>query len=707
MLNEKNDFSRDLFEFSNIFKKFLIESFEHKKIYIKKKHIIRVPVNIDHLWTFNPFLVKKIVKEPLVYCKLAEYLLNQMFQPFHDKKDIISTLKLNLHGSFGNTRASSLTIRCKFLGQLVSFKGVIVDFSEKNVGIEKSVYYCKNSDKLYVKDFSEKRFNQRFSDLKYENLELEQGLSDFYDWQKITIQDIHEGWISDIFPGTVDVILENDLVEDFELGQEVEIIGILYPGYEKKKINACIFSPTIYAMSFNRNMKKINKIYHKLDFTFFENFSKLLNSFDILTSFVMPEIPDQIVFKKGVLFFLASGSINGLDAWKSGINILLVGNSLSLNRKYLDYISDFFFSRVVKSGELKLAFSKIFDNRNKSKIRFLDQNISYFNSHIVCLDEYDNFTNTEKRILEEILSTTWKIEGSSQTKKHFSLLKKIVLSTSLNSIYYDKPKSFEKNIKMPENILNNFDLIFMFEESFSIEDEKKKVKKMLENYFYNLSKHKSSEKLNGQSLDHYSKNYRQDKKIVSKISNFIEDKTSLKFLRVFINYCKTNFNPRLTEQAEIKIINDYLKLKSDKNKIIKINIKKLETLICVSIAYTRLHFRKKTTFSDANYANDYLLELLVKKKENSNDSLASEFSNKAFDKKFYSIKEKREKSWKINIKKKRFPNLFRKMTTNQIKFFSIKRLNLIDLKNSDFEKFIYEWIDKGICILMKKFILKI
>lgn len=37
MLNEKNDFSRDLFEFSNIFKKFLIESFEHKKIYIKKK----------------------------------------------------------------------------------------------------------------------------------------------------------------------------------------------------------------------------------------------------------------------------------------------------------------------------------------------------------------------------------------------------------------------------------------------------------------------------------------------------------------------------------------------------------------------------------------------------------------------------------------------------------------------------------------------
>ena len=156
-----------------------------------------------------------------------------------------------------------------------------------------------------------------------------------------------------------------------------------------------------------------------------------------------------------------------------------------------------------------------------------------------------------------------------------------------------------------------------------------------------------------------------------------------------------------------KIINDYLKLKSDKNKIIKINIKKLETLICVSIAYTRLHFRKKTTFSDANYANDYLLELLVKKKENSNDSLASEFSNKAFDKKFYSIKEKREKSWKINIKKKRFPNLFRKMTTNQIKFFSIKRLNLIDLKNSDFEKFIYEWIDKGICILMKKFILKI
>ena len=47
------------------------------------------------------------------------------------------------------------------------------------------------------------------------------------------------------------------------------------------------------------------------------------------------------------------------------------------------------------------------------------------------------------------------------------------------------------------------------------------------------------------------------------------------------------------------------------------------------------------------------------------------------------------------------------MTTNQIKFFSIKRLNLIDLKNSDFEKFIYEWIDKGICILMKKFILKI
>jgi DNA replication licensing factor MCM3 len=717
---------RDLKE-STIFikslEKFLFQKFINNRIFKKRENIIRIPINMDQLWFHNPFIVLKLLKQPLVYFRLAEKTLIDFFKPYDSKKNKAIKLKINLHGPFGNKNGSPSGMKASFLGQMVSIKGLIVETGIKKIGVKRSVYFCKSSEKFFLKNWTEKKISSESFDFYQNNMEIETGLSKFFFWQEIVIQDLSQEWDVYNSPKTITVVLEEDFVEKFDIGEPIEVIGTLLPVIKKKRDKSTLFSPTISALSVYKLKKKPKIFSQKLDFIFFENFSKMCNCFDILTSFILPELPDQSIFKKGLLLFLGGNSINSNQRKgeiEFGINILLLGNCVEAIKKYLNYVSRFFFSPILKRKDIRDFFQSPLEITKKKipRHQFLQSSFSYFNSKVFCIENLENFSSFEKNLLKEMIDSQNFNTKSESGNLHIPFGKNFIISSQLNFIFDDNSESLKKNINIPDSILTNFDIVCIFDNDLSIEEEKKQAKRVLSSYNNDFKFNKSYKKKAYSKVfnDFFANKSRPI--LDDNFENFQDEETNLNFLRIYIEYSKMNFRPYLSDQAETKLIEDYLKWKTNQTDFFTVSIKKLETMIRLSRIFTKLHFRKIITFSDVSLINKFLFELSNRKILNAvkkiNFKLETKIKGQKIEKlspnltKNYNFKDQEfEEKWKIKKVKKILPNIFRKLKNNCLKFCMFKKLNLNKIKNSQIETAITDWVDKGLCIIIKNIILKI
>lgn len=706
----------------NGFIQFLKNQKKLKKIKISTKKILRFPISIDKLWDHDPFLTKNLLEKPTLCMSILKEALDLIFKKKKSEKKQRLNFIPDINGPFGKKFCTLSSLRSHFLGEMICIKGIVVKLGERRVKIRKAVSYSNISGKFFVKDYKKEIEEINFSAIKEtetETMELEYGLSKFTDWQSILIQDSITEESNSFFPKNLIALVEDDLINYCKVKDDVEICGIYKPFFNHSSSGISPnLSVTLEVLSIKKNSEKIENHPNQFDYLIMRNFSFFVNSFEKLSQMILPKISGQEMIKKGILLFLvADNEKNNTEnhPTANAINILVTEECWFEKNEYFRFISSFCPGSVFLKG--KNSSEKSIEPRKEKniedEIRSFKKNDLNLDGKILCIDKLDRLTISEQNRLQEIMEQN-KFDVDMEKFSSYEPAKCKIFAT--RNIYHDNFNTFVKKRdfgEVSDSILQRFDLNFFILENSLLEEDKKMLNFVLDSnrnqsFFFLEIKKKKKIKL-----------YLKKKRLEKEKKKKIKETFSINFLKIFINFSKKKIRPILSSKGSNFILNFYKKKILFNQKYEPLNIKKLESIIKLSIAFAKSQLRSVVLEKDVKKIIYFWKEVSNQEKKSQNPNPEEEKmkvlekkSNKDNRNDFIPKLEKKKKRqnffWEINCIEKSI-STFSPKKNNRIsnKFFRIKKSFSSKNYCSILERLIRKWLKGKICIIFTRNIIKI
>lgn len=167
--------------------------------------------------------------------------------------------------------------------QLVGIQGIVTRISISRNQLLKSVHFCKRTNQILSKDYSDNFSAEALLDLKKNKsvpttdinsnpLFFEFGRSTFKNFQTAVIQELPEMAPAGQLPRSASIVLQDDLVDNLKPGDRVQLIGIykLQPGAKAKEmgiIRASLICTSATRLTYEANPLSSNKLSLKLPYS--------------------------------------------------------------------------------------------------------------------------------------------------------------------------------------------------------------------------------------------------------------------------------------------------------------------------------------------------------------------------------------------------------------------------------------------------------
>lgn len=290
------------------------------------------------------------------------------------------------------------------------------------------------------------------------------------------------------------------------------------------------------------------------------------NYFDnLIDSFAPNVIGDEIKWVKKALMLALIGA-NKIEDSRGDINILLLGDPSVAKSSLLKYCQSVTQKGIYTSGKGSSAAGLTIGMVKRPDGTMMAQPgiLPLCNNGVALIDEFDKMDEKDRSGMHEAMEQ----QSVSIAKAGTSL----TLPAQTTVIAAANPKFGKWKLEM--SILENADLppalMSRFDVKFRILDTPNEI----------MDQRKSAHVL----------------------SKFSEEKTTI-FSRLqilaLINYAKT-LRPRLSQEARNELQKFYVRLRSKDTKDISIDIRQLESLIRLSIAHAKLHFKDFVEIKDVH-----------------------------------------------------------------------------------------------------------
>uniref|UniRef100_A0A7N6C269 DNA replication licensing factor MCM3 n=1 Tax=Anabas testudineus TaxID=64144 RepID=A0A7N6C269_ANATE len=259
---------------------------------------------------------------------------------------------IGLEGSFGSKHVTPRTLTSRLLGSMVCVEGIITKCSLVRPKVVRSVHYCPATKKTMERKYTDMTSLDAFpssaiyptKDEENNPLETEFGLSIYKDHQTITVQEMPEKAPAGQLPRSVDIILDNDLVDMVKPGDRVQIVGTYrcLPG-KKGGFTSGTFRTIMIACQVKQMSKEVSPNFSADDVAKIRNFSQTRSKdvFDQLARSLAPSIHGHEYIKKAILCMLLGGVEKVLENGsriRGDINILLIGDPSVAKSQLLRYV---------------------------------------------------------------------------------------------------------------------------------------------------------------------------------------------------------------------------------------------------------------------------------------------------------------------------------------------------------------------------------
>ncbi|RMZ93080.1 DNA replication licensing factor MCM3, partial [Brachionus plicatilis] len=221
-------------------------------------------------------------------------------------------------GSFGANHVSPRTLLSTFIGSMVCVEGIVIKCSLINPKVIRSVHYCPATKKITERKYTDMTSLDAFpsssvyptKDDEGNLLETEFGLSKYKDHQTYSVQEMPEKAPAGQLPRSVDIIVDDDLVDLAKPGDRVQVVGTFrcLPSKNNGFTNAT-FKTVLIANNVQILNKEVDFLFTTEDVKKIKKFAhqKQGDVFDILANSIAPSIHGHDYIKKAVLCMLLGG----------------------------------------------------------------------------------------------------------------------------------------------------------------------------------------------------------------------------------------------------------------------------------------------------------------------------------------------------------------------------------------------------------------
>ena len=626
----------------------------------------RFNIDIDKMRETDPELVKSIIKNPMQVLNLIERHLNEISkdlkgekiiqkQSVEEKKE--NPIRINCIGNLGKNLVSPRGLRAMLSNQYVGVQGIVIRTSIVRPKLVYSVHYCEETGSGSIKEYydqmtinpSDRNLNGNFQgqangyinnavptkDNNQHPLSFEYGFSKFKQFQIILVQELPERTPVGQLPRSVEVILEEDLVDKVKPGDRVEVRGVFkiissqstsYSGISRNVLIATnIISLTGDIDKPNLTGEDIQNI---------TNLSRRNNVFDILSESIAPGIQGHSFIKRALILQLLGGTEKNLDNGthlRGDINVLMVGDPSTAKSQFLRYILSISPNAINTTGRgstgVGLTAAVVIDRDTGD--RHLEAGAMVLGDRgIVCIDEFDKMNELDRVAIHEVMEQ--QTVTIAKAGIHVSLNARCSVLAAANPIYgqYVTDISASRNIGFPDSLLSRFDLCFIVLDEHSAEMDRKISERVLDNHMYTIDTSKFGDESEDKVIEPEIKLNENKKTIMyeknNQNSNSNKGKKDIltrEFLRKYIYYAKSKINPQLTKESTEFISKSWGKLREKsisnecKGKVIPITVRTLESLIRIATAFAKARLSLKVEKQDCQNALELLADSIFYENE--------------------------------------------------------------------------------------------
>ncbi|XP_057493434.1 DNA replication licensing factor MCM3 homolog 2 [Actinidia eriantha] len=595
----------------------------------------RLILNISHFFPFEEGqLARRLLQSPGEYIQALCDVVTEFTRSLDPKylKEGEQVL-VGFEGPFVSRRVTPRELLSNFIGSMVCVEGIVTKCSLVRPKVVKSVHFCPETKTFTTREYRDITSTMGLPtgsvyptrDDSGNLLVTEYGLCKYKDHQTLSMQEVPENSAPGQLPRTVDVIVEDDLVDSCKPGDRVAIVGIYkaLPGKSKGSVNG-VFRTVLIANNVALLNKEANApIYTPEDINNIKKVSERDDIFDLLANSVAPSIHGHLWIKKAVILLMLGGSEKNLKNGthlRGDINMMMVGDPSVAKSQLLRAIMNIAPLAISTTGRGSSGVgltAAVTSDQETGERRLEAGAMVLADRGVVCIDEFDKMNDQDRVAIHEVMEQ--QTVTIAKAGIHASLNARCSVIAAANPIYgtYDRSITPTKNIGLPDSLLSRFDLLFIVLDQMDPD-----IDRRISEHILRMHRFRSAIGGGGATLDGSSR-YGGEEEADTGSSVYVKynrmlhgrrtergrkrDTLTIKFLKKYIHYAKHRIQPELTDEASDYIATAYAELRNASSNAktggtLPITARTLETIIRLSTAHAKLKLSRQVLKSDVEAA---------------------------------------------------------------------------------------------------------
>lgn len=562
-------------------------------------------------------------------------------------------------GSFGEYACNPRTLGSANLNRMVSLEGIVTKCSLVRPKVVKSMHYNEKDQTFHFKEYRDQTMvsggptSTNVYPTQDENgnaLITEYGYSTYRDHQTISIQEMPERAPAGQLPRSVDVILDDDLVDRVKPGDRIQLVGI-YRSLGNR--NASSGSSTFRTLILANNIILLSSksgggiAQATITDTDIRNINKLSKNrkiFELLSQSLAPSIYGHDYIKKAILLMLLGGMEKNLDNGthlRGDINILMVGDPSTAKSQLLRFVLNTAPLAIATTGRGSSGVgltAAVTSDKETGERRLEAGAMVLADRGVVCIDEFDKMSDVDRVAIHEVMEQ--QTVTIAKAGIHTSLNARCSVIAAANPIYgqYDVHKDPHRNIALPDSLLSRFDLLFVVTDDIEDMRDRQVSEHVLRMHRYRqpgleegAPVRETGTQLLGIGVDE-SADANKPSDIYERYNVMLHagvtvtvgrgsqrrvEVLSIPFIKKYIQYAKQRIKPELTKGAADHVVATYSALRNDElegnqRKTSPMTARTLETLIRLATAHAKARLSNRVELKDAEIAEQILRFALFK-----------------------------------------------------------------------------------------------
>jgi len=630
----------------------------------------RVKISLSDLRSSEPQLTQELQQDPFRHIRALEAAAHTIAEEeregysikFHHK------IKVSLTGPVSSSASSPRSLTSDSLRQLICVEGVTTKVSSARPKLVKSVHYCPatgmHEERVY-RDATDEELNlpsldsygveqpdriQGITSSVYPTndktgnaLETEYGMSQYKDYQVMTLQEMPERAPHGQLPRSVDLILNHDLVDKVKAGDRVQVVGVyraLAPGAGSQQTSGVFRTVVIVNHIQVLGRDTTNLVFSPDDIRNIRQLSQSKEILKVLGRSLAPGIYGHEVIKRALILQLLGGCERNLKSGtklRGDVNMLLLGDPSTAKSQLLRAMMSLAPLAVSTTGKGSsgVGLTAAVTSDADTKERRLEAGAMVLADRgIVLIDEFDKMSEADRVTIHEAMEQ--QTITIAKAGIYASLNARCAVLAAANPVYgqYDRTRRVQENIGLPDSLLSRFDLLFVVLDQLDPEHDRCIANHVLAGHRYRrpgtgmepeLPQYNNGlDSFDGDTddedgvlaaLDANHSNNNKKKSMwmrshhhttlmmMNGSSNnddangvemeddedeHVNDVLNQEFLRKYIHFAKTRIKPVLTEEAREAIAGKYADMRSRQDeRTLPVTARSLETVIRLASAHAK------------------------------------------------------------------------------------------------------------------------